>query len=151
MTFIEYHSNSHVKVNIHMLAGSRPKNTGLGKVCSLQGTRNLIKTDKRVLILKLTFHFWQDLLKATVEKTMLYFFLFFSLPPPPPYFLYLFVCHLKAANYDMTDTFLFFLSGRSCHTSHLYPHREEFIACISEYVCLAAIGQQEMSIFVLFS
>lgn len=77
MTFIEYHSNSHVKVKIHMLAGSRPKNTGLGKICSLQGTCNLIKTDKRVLILKLTFHSWSDLLKATIEKMIFYFFFFF--------------------------------------------------------------------------
>lgn len=46
MTFTEYHSNSHMKVSIHMLAGSRPKNTGLGKVCGLQGNCNLIKTDK---------------------------------------------------------------------------------------------------------
>lgn len=57
MTFIEYHNNSHMKVNIHMLAGSRPKNIVLGKVWSLQSTCNLIKTDERVLIQNTDFFF----------------------------------------------------------------------------------------------
>lgn len=61
MTFIEYHSNSHVKVNIHMLSGSRPKNTGLGKVWTLQGICNLIKTEKESSDPKIDFSFFAEI------------------------------------------------------------------------------------------
>lgn len=110
MTFIEYHNNSYMKVNIHMLEGSRPKNIGLGKVWSLQGTCNLIKTetDKRILIQKQTFFFFffpLGLLKATTKERMGCFVLvYFPI-------LVLLECSLQAANCGGSRPFPFLMTG----------------------------------------